>query len=436
MQIKRFEADNISQALKAVKAEFGADAVILETRKLGGRQGGIQVTAAYDATGSAATAAANGSAPNGLARRADAAPRRALATLPAERPTGVVDPPWARNAEPRGARTAAAVAEPPASETGLTLREVQGALGPLRAELTAVASDVRAALTHHGGAPAFDPAAVAAELAHLKALVSDLVLDRRTSRLSGGARAAYRTLTERGLPNDLAADLAANLPGDDPGRLGEALAGRVAVTGPLLKDGAPARVLLAGPTGVGKTTTIAKLAAHFAVTEKRRVAVVTLDTYRIGAVEQLATYARIIGVPSAVASGPRELADRLKENAGADLVLIDTAGRSPKDPEHVPGLMAALPPGVQVQLVLPATRTVADHGAILKAYAPLVPRGVILTKLDEAERLGAALHTAVTGGIPVSYLTDGQRVPDDLRLASGARLADLLLGAAAPGVRP
>lgn len=421
MQIKRFEADNISQALKAVKAEFGADAVILETRKLGGRRTGIQVTAAFDPKGSAPKS----SAPKGSAQRSDAAPRRALASLPAETPHDVVDPPWAQGAAPRN-RVPAEARTPGMSgadlgAAGLTLREVQSALTPLRAEITAVGVDLRAA---------FDPAAVAAELAQLRALVSDLVLDRRTAGLSGGAREAYRTLTLKGLPKDLAADLAGSLPGSDPARLGESLAARIAVAGPLMQDGAPARVLLAGPTGVGKTTTIAKLAAHFAVTEKRRVALVTLDTYRIGAVEQLATYARIIGVPSAVASGPEELAARLRELSHAELVLIDTAGRSPKDPEHVPGLVAALPPGVQVQLVLPATRTVADHAAILKAYAPLAPRGIVLTKLDEAEQLGAAVHTAVTGGIPVSYLTDGQRIPDDLQLASGARLADLLLGPA------
>jgi flagellar biosynthesis protein FlhF len=433
VQIKRFEAENISQALKAVKAEFGADAVILETRKLGGRRPGIQVTAAYDPNGSAP----NGSAPKGSAPRSDAAVRRALASLPAERPHDVVDPPWAQSASPRNAaprnrdaRSAPAFGaspDPAGDATGLTLRAVQSALSPLREEINAVGADLRAA---------FDPAAVAAELAQLRALVSDLVLDRRTAGLSGGAREAYRTLAAKGLPKDLAADLAGGLAGGDAARLREALAARIAVAGPLLKDGNPARVLLAGPTGVGKTTTIAKLAAHFAVTEKRRVALVTLDTYRIGAVEQLATYARIIGVPSAVASGPEELGLRLKEHARAELVLIDTAGRSPKDPDHVPGLVAALPPGVQVQLVLPATRTVADHAAILKAYAPLVPRGVVLTKLDEAEQLGAAVHTAVTGGIPVSYLTDGQRIPDDLQLASGARLADLLLGlATTPGGR-
>jgi len=424
VQIKRFEADTISQALKAVKAEFGSDAVILETRKLGGRQGGIQVTAAFDS---------NGSAPKGSAPRSDAAPRRALATLPAERPRDVVDPPWAHGGARQRPTPGAALADTSGVDSGLTLHEVQAALSPLREEITAVAADVRTALTRPGGgSAALDAAAVNTELAHLRALVSDLVLDRRTSGLTGPARQAYRTLTAKGLPKDLAADLAANLPSDDTARLGEALAARIAVAGPLLTDGAPARVLLAGPTGVGKTTTIAKLAAHFAVTEKRKVAVVTLDTYRIGAVEQLATYARIIGVPSAVAAGPEELAARLKDFSKAELVLIDTAGRSPKDPEHVPSLVAALPPGVQVQLVLPATRTVADHAAILKAYGPLVPRGVILTKLDEAERLGAAVHTAVTGGIPVSYLTDGQRVPDDLQLASGARLADRLLGPA-PG---
>jgi len=142
----------------------------------------------------------------------------------------------------------------------------------------------------------------------------------------------------------------------------------------------------------------------------------------------VATYARIIGVPSAVAADRAELAARLADFEGADLVLIDTAGRSPKDSGHVPALAAIRPEGVSVQLVLPATRSVADHAAILAAYAPLAPAALVLTKLDEAQGLGSALHTALTSSTPVSYLANGQRIPEDLHLASGARLAARFLG--------
>jgi flagellar biosynthesis protein FlhF len=425
VQIKRFEAENITQALKAVKAELGTEAVILETRRLGGKgRSGVQVTAAFEAPA--------------------AAPARApLATLPAEGPSPgqgqPVDPPWAKNAAPRNAAPRRAATAGPsggvragAGPAGApTLAQLQSVLSPLREEITAIGAGLEA--LRGPGHP--ELASVSAELARLRTLVSDLVVDRRASALADGPRAAYHALTARGLPKDLAADLAGALPDGDPDRLAETLASRLPVTGPLLAGGAPRRVLLAGPTGVGKTTTIAKLAAYHAVTEKRRVALITLDTYRIGAVEQFATYARIIGVPSAVASDRAELDARLAEMADADLVLIDTAGRSPKDEAHVEGLARIRPPGVEVQLVLPATRPVADHRAILDAYAPLEPAALVMTKLDEAEALGAALQTALTAGTPLSYVTDGQRVPEDLHLASARRLAARLMDGMDGGAR-
>lgn len=434
MQIKRFEAENITQALQAVKAEFGAEAVVLETRRVGGKgKSAVQVTAAYEP-------------------RAAAGARRPRVTLPAEGPddgggtarghagarTGSpVTPAWARARSPKvpnaampvdtAPRTAAGRDTPAKGGATLTLDAVESALSPLKAELTAVGAALRA----RGGDPAGEWTRLSAELAQLRSLVGDLVLDRRTERLPGPARAACRTLTGLGLPRELAADLAACLPEGDPARLEDHLAARIPVAGPLLAGDGPRRVMLVGPTGVGKTTTIAKLAAHFAVTEKRRVALITLDTYRIGAVEQVATYARIIGVPSAVAADRDELRARLEAFSGHDLVLIDTAGRSPKDPGHVPALAGLRPEGVAVQLVLPATRSVADHAAVLAAYAPLAPAALVLTKLDEAQGLGSALHTALTAGIPVSYLANGQRVPEDLHLASGARLAAQFLGGGA-----
>jgi flagellar biosynthesis protein FlhF len=420
VQIKRFEAENITQALKAVKAELGTEAVILETRRLGGKgRSGVQVTAAFEAPA--------------------AAPARApLAALPAEGPAPAggrqVDPPWAKQARPRraaGGPSAGARADAAGPNPAPTLAQLQSVLSPLREEITAIGAGLEA--LRGPGHP--ELASVSQELARLRTLVSDLVVDRRAGALAEGPRATYHALTARGLPKDLAADLANALPDGDPDRLAEALAARIPVTGPLLAGGAPRRVLLAGPTGVGKTTTIAKLAAYHAVTEKRRVALITLDTYRIGAVEQFATYARIIGVPSAVASDRAELDARLAEMADADLVLIDTAGRSPKDEAHVEGLARIRPPGVEVQLVLPATRPVADHRAILEAYAPLEPAAVVMTKLDEAEALGAALQTALTAGTPLSYVTDGQRVPEDLHLASARRLAARLLDGIDGGAR-
>ncbi|MFQ5508689.1 MAG: flagellar biosynthesis protein FlhF [Leptospirillia bacterium] len=416
MQIKRFEAENIGKALKAVKKELGPDAVILETRKLGNKgQGGVQVTAAFEQA-----AGSHKGAP--------------LATLPAERPATVADPPWVQEERPGKitptlsppAPTPKTSASPPLNDgQGLLIRsEIESALSPLRDELSGVSARLNEfRLPEPTG---FD--AMQSEIEKLHAMLSELVTDQRVAGMDKALRTAYASLAGRGLPRETAMGLVSKLPNGDPERLHGTLAEQVQVAGPVLSDQAtPKRVMFVGPTGVGKTTTLAKIAAHYAITERRKVAMITLDTYRIGAVEQLTTYARIIGVPSATASDNVELAARLTEFADADLILIDTAGRSPKDPDHVAMLGDLDLNDVEVHLVLPATRPVEDMDAVIRAYAPLSPARLILTKLDESERLGAAVHTALTGGLPLSYLANGQRIPEDLQLASGSWLATRFL---------
>ena len=406
MQIKRFEAETISRALRAVKAELGPDAVILETRKLTGTgRAGVQVTAAFEPAGTAAK-------------------RPPLVALPAEKPSGVVDPPWAKGLTPRGtvARKPETALSPSPAQ-GVTLEAVESAIVPLRQDLNAFGDRMK----HLIGPQQEELHTVQQEVSHLRALVNDLVVDRRVEGLPDDMRPVYLSLTSKGLPRELAADIVSHLPDDQPERLVEAIADRIPIAGPLLSEGGPHHVLFVGPTGVGKTTTIAKLAAHYRVNEGRNVALVTLDTFRIGAVEQLSTYARIIGVPCSVANDRDELMARLKEHQDADLILIDTAGRSPKDPDHVRGLVDIGLENASVQLVVPATHSPADLATIVEAYRPLAPAGMILTKLDEAERLGGALNTALDASIPLSYLTNGQRIPEDLHLASGARLATQFL---------
>ncbi len=419
MQIKRFEAESVTRALKAVKAELGPDAVILETRKIGFKGGkGVQVTAAYEPPGGEP-------------------PRPALATLPAESPTdapatGVVDPPWAKKATTRAERgpyapVSAASPAPASSPAAGTLsstailEQVSSAIAPLREDLSQVRNRLNTLddPTDNG-----EWVSMKNELSTLRTLVNELVVDRRVNDLSDDLQPLYLSLTGKGLPRDTATDLINALPDGDTERLVETIADRIPVAGPLLgRNTRSARILFAGPTGVGKTTTIAKLAAHFAINEKRKVALITLDTFRIGAVEQLTTYADIIGVPSAVAADKIELKARLETFADFDLVLIDTAGRSPRDTAHIQALQALELDGIQVQLVLPATHSLSDLSASLESYRPLSPAALVITKLDEAEQLGATLHTTLSANIPVSYLTNGQRIPEDIHLASGARLA-------------
>jgi flagellar biosynthesis protein FlhF len=189
-------------------------------------------------------------------------------------------------------------------------------------------------------------------------------------------------------------------------------------------------VALVGPTGVGKTTTVAKLAANFKLAHGFRPGLVTVDTYRIAAVEQLRTYAEIINLPLAVANAPGEMRRAIDELGDVDLVLIDTAGRSPRDEVKIRELadfLAEAQPD-EVHLVLSAVAGERSLRAAVERFALVRADRLILTKLDEADGLGGVLAVLGQADRPVSYLTTGQAVPDDIEPADRRRLARLILG--------
>lgn len=198
----------------------------------------------------------------------------------------------------------------------------------------------------------------------------------------------------------------------------------------LTADGRPTIVALVGPTGVGKTTTLAKLAAHMKLRENRRVGLITIDTYRIAAVEQLKTYAQILQIPLIAVTTPDEIQEAAKRLYACDLILIDTAGRSPKDEPRIAELaelLAAIRPD-QVHLVLSATSREETLREAAEKFAVLSPRQVIFTKLDEAVGFGVIVNVLHNLNLRLSYLTTGQSVPDDIEVASARRVAQLILG--------
>lgn len=186
-----------------------------------------------------------------------------------------------------------------------------------------------------------------------------------------------------------------------------------------------------GPTGVGKTTTLAKLAARMLIWEKKRVALVTTDTYRIGATEQLKTYGEILGVPVEVVMTPRELRQALDRHHDKDVVLIDTAGRSPRNPIYRQELLSYLASAQPSDtfLVLSCTTKNRDLLRIAENYQVFKVDKLIFTKLDETPSLGPILNVSRATGLPVAYLSNGQNVPDDLLAASPLELARLIVEA-------
>ena len=193
-----------------------------------------------------------------------------------------------------------------------------------------------------------------------------------------------------------------------------------------------ARVLaLVGPTGVGKTTTIAKIAAHEQLVRRQRVGLVTIDEYRIGGVEQLGRYADLIGCPMEVASDARSLEVALRKLENADLVLVDTAGRSPRDAwalQQMAECLHGAQEPVEVHLCLPVAMRERELRTAIEHCSVLQPSRLTCTKIDEAICCGSIVAAHIQSGLPLGYFTTGQRVPEDISVASAELLAALLCG--------
>ena len=207
-------------------------------------------------------------------------------------------------------------------------------------------------------------------------------------------------------------------------RVIELLENDIKVRGPITTEADKCRVVaLVGPTGVGKTTTIAKLAANFRLREKRRVGLITVDTYRVAAVEQLRTYADIIDLPMEVVATPREMREAVARMSHLDLVLMDTAGRSPRDEVKIQELKSMLSEAEpdEVHLVLSSAAGAKSLISTAEKFEDVGTTAMVLTKLDEAHSLGHLVSLVRECNLPVSYLTDGQNVPDDIQVASAGR---------------
>lgn len=188
--------------------------------------------------------------------------------------------------------------------------------------------------------------------------------------------------------------------------------------------------IFVGPTGVGKTTTLAKLAARYALYQGEHVGIITIDHYRIGALEQLRTYSDITGLPLEVVMTPKDLRRAIEKFSRCQRILIDTAGRSTLNVSHIKelsGYLQNLPPA-ETFLVASATTKMRDLKLITENFRCMNYNRLIFTKLDETSTYGFLLNTIHYTGLPVIYLTMGQSVPDDICVADVDKVAALILG--------
>ncbi len=217
-------------------------------------------------------------------------------------------------------------------------------------------------------------------------------------------------------------------------RLGETFARMIKFAGTLkLRKNSPRIIALIGPTGVGKTTTTAKLAAMYALNRGNKVALITMDIFRVGAVEQLKTYSRIMGIPLDVASTPKELEKAVEKHSDCDLIFIDTAGRSHKDKEKLDEMKNFLENKIPIETYLCLSATTKDRELeeILNRFSIFQISKVVFTKIDESESLGNMINLLMKDNLQIAYFTTGQRVPEDIEVATPSKLAEMILRGAA-----
>ncbi len=190
----------------------------------------------------------------------------------------------------------------------------------------------------------------------------------------------------------------------------------------------PKLVAFVGPTGVGKTTTIAKVAADYAIRKNKKVALVSLDTYRLGAVDQLQIYGDIMKLPVEVAGGKNELREIVSRHSDKDLILIDTTGRSHRDKDYSRQLKEIFDAvgGVETHLVLSVTAQEKLFSTTFQQFSPIGVDRVLFTKLDEGLSFGPLFNFSVRSRVPLSYFTVGQNVPEDLEIAAPDKVISLI----------
>lgn len=396
MQTKTFRAPTMKDAIALVKAELGSEAVILTTRQVRSHRGllgrvEIEITAALD-------------------------PKRAVrATNPAE--------PIAKPAN------SAPAVEPKLDDLARRVAALE----------SSVAIDALRARIDRMGEQLDDVTRLLARWADAGEVPTPVDVDTPAApAVSRVYESMLARLVEKGVAVDLARDLVAEASCADfeadefealP-HIADAIMKRIRVVDPFADTRGQRVCALVGPTGVGKTTTLAKLAAGQVLDRRKRAAFLTVDTFRVGAVEQLRVYGRIMDVPVEIAGDERDLAEKIARHADKDVIFVDTAGVGQKD-RMMLNKMAAYFAGngsFETHLIVSATTQYRDLADIAERFRVFSPTSLIASKLDESNALGGVFTLAATHAFPLSWFTIGQQVPDDIEPATAERVVDQLLG--------
>ena len=414
MHIKKYTAPSMREALLKIKEELGENAIILKSRKLPkklftvGEQDEVEVTAALDGD----------------------APGLPFAPLVSSRSTG-----GTTGAYPRP-RSSATLPSGMAELVALKNRNAAVTQKVFSVDSPAVPFKLSAPTPN---ADALRLLEIKDDIRELKDMLKSILATGTTAasgEFSGGWAVLYKRLIDAEVRPDIASALITTIKNgkespdaDINKKFISVLSDNFPVGGPLrTKKDAPLVLCFVGPTGSGKTTTLAKLAAYCSLSRNQRVSIITADTYRIAAIEQIRTFADIVHIGLQVIFSPSEAADALVACENDDIIFIDTAGRSHKNSEHIRELqefLAVLKPD-EIHCVLSATTKESDLMDNINRYRDLGANRLLFTKLDETNRLGPVFNSVYQTRMPVSYFTLGQSVPDDIEQAQPGRFASYL----------
>jgi flagellar biosynthesis protein FlhF len=399
MRIKRYEAPTIQEALQKVKKDLGPEAVILYTKTF--RKGGVlgifgkpmaEITAGID-----------------LNLMDDMARRKSSSSA------GMMD-------SPETVLLKSAVS--PSAPASASSPSLGGGLDPARSKVRALQRELNEMKT----------SSLAGSLRELNPMDNLSLLSEAYSKIR-------KKMAKQEVEDFLIQKIIKGMMSEkvDPENAAEVqdwiqrfVMGTMKIAAPVTLGGFPKVLAFVGPTGVGKTTTLAKLAARFSLMERKKVTMVTADTYRIAATEQLKTYGRIMGIPVEVCGSADEITDILNRHKNMDLIFLDTAGRSPSNENQLDDLKKFIVKSQpdEIHLVLSATTKYFDMIKIIERFGLAVPiNRMIFTKLDETRFYGAFLNLMNNFQIPLSYCSVGQNVPDDLEIPDAKTLSDRIVKA-------